>query len=63
MKVPITGANGQVGRALLKAVPSEAEAIGLPRTELDIGDERAVLNSVQVYRPDLIINTAACARS
>jgi dTDP-4-dehydrorhamnose reductase len=58
-KVLITGANGQVGRALLKTVPSEMTTLPLTRAELDIGDEQAVLNCIQSHRPDLIINTAA----
>jgi len=59
VKVIITGANGQVGRALLKSVPVNVTAIGLMRTDLDIGDREAVVGSVRSHRPDLIINTAA----
>ncbi len=59
MKVIITGANGQVGRALLKSVPAGFEAIGLARSQLDIGDMQAVLNAMQAQHPDLIINAGA----
>jgi dTDP-4-dehydrorhamnose reductase len=59
MKVLITGANGQVGRALLKTVPSGVVAVPLMRAELDISDEQAVVSGVQSHRPELIINTAA----
>ena len=59
MKVLITGAQGQVGRALLKAVPQAAHPVPMTRAELDIGDERAVMSSIQAHRPDVIINTAA----
>jgi dTDP-4-dehydrorhamnose reductase len=59
LKVLITGANGQVGRSLLKTMPAEAVAVGMTRKDLDIGDERAVLDSVQAHRPDLIVNAAA----
>jgi dTDP-4-dehydrorhamnose reductase len=59
LKVLITGATGQVGRALLKSVPAEMDAVGVTRAELDIGDEHAVMSSIQSHRPDVIINTAA----
>jgi dTDP-4-dehydrorhamnose reductase len=59
MKVMITGANGQVGRALLKSVPAHVNAIGLARAQLDVGDEQAVISLVQLERPDLIINAGA----
>lgn len=59
MKVLVTGANGQVGRALLKSLPGGVTAIGLTRTDLDIGDLEAVRRSVESHRPDLIINAGA----
>jgi dTDP-4-dehydrorhamnose reductase len=59
MKVVITGANGQLGRALLKVVPDGASAIGLTRADLDIGDHQAVMSYIQSQRPDLIINAGA----
>jgi dTDP-4-dehydrorhamnose reductase len=59
MKVMITGANGQVGRALLKSVPAHVSAAGLTRAELDIGDAQTVTSAVRSQRPDLIINAAA----
>src|ERR1700737_2947859 len=59
MKVMITGANGQVGRALLKTVPAQLNAVGLSRAELDIGDAQAVMSSMQSQRPGLIINAGA----
>src|SRR5882757_2761511 len=59
MKVMITGTNGQVGRALLKSVPAQVDAIGLSRGELDIGEAQSVMGSIQSERPDLIINAGA----
>jgi dTDP-4-dehydrorhamnose reductase len=59
MKVVITGANGQVGRALLKSVPAKVDAVGLLRADLDIGDAQAVMSLIQLQRPDLIINAGA----
>src|SRR5882757_2869347 len=59
MKVMITGTNGQVGRALLKSVPAQVDAIGLSRGELDIGDAQSVMSSIQSEHPDLIISAGA----
>src|SRR4051794_7526551 len=59
MKVLITGANGQVARALLSRIPTGVSAVALPHAELDIGDGQAVLSSIQSQRPDLIINAGA----
>src|SRR6266850_3585733 len=59
MKIMITGANGQVGRALLKSVPTQVNAVGVSHAELDIGDAQAVMSSIQSQRPDLIINAGA----
>ncbi|WP_380879043.1 NAD(P)-dependent oxidoreductase [Sphingomonas sp. DBB INV C78] len=59
MKALITGAGGQVGRALLAAAPSGWEVVGLDRAGLDIGDETAVLRAVRTHGPNLIINAAA----
>jgi dTDP-4-dehydrorhamnose reductase len=59
MKVIITGANGQVGRALLRSVPAQVSAAGLAHAQLDVGDAQAVMGSIQSQRPDLIINAGA----
>jgi dTDP-4-dehydrorhamnose reductase len=57
--VLITGANGQLGAALLAKVPSSVRATGLSRTELDIGDGDAVSRVVAKFRPHTIVNAAA----
>src|SRR5262245_23516454 len=59
MRVMITGANGQVGRALLESIPTQMTAIGLTRADLDISDHQAVLSVTQSQAPDLIINAGA----
>lgn len=58
-KVLITGAGGQVGRALLDAVPDDFQAIGCTYADLDIGSREAVLAFVGRERPAVIINAAA----
>ncbi|MDX3883419.1 MAG: dTDP-4-dehydrorhamnose reductase [Sphingomonas sp.] len=59
MRVLVTGAAGQLGRALLASAPPRVEAIGLDRAALDIGDEAAVEDAVHRLRPALIVNAAA----
>lgn len=52
----VTGANGQVGQALIQRAP---QAIGLPRAALDIADAEAVGRCLQEQRPALVVNCAA----
>ena len=59
MKVLITGARGQLGRALLATAPPNARIVALDRDMLDIGERDEVLAKVDAERPDLIINAAA----
>jgi dTDP-4-dehydrorhamnose reductase len=55
----ITGAAGQVGSALLRSAPSQAELQALTHQQLDITDARAVHAAVAARDPQLIINAAA----
>jgi dTDP-4-dehydrorhamnose reductase len=55
----ITGAGGQVGRALLDAVPANFEAVAYAHADLDIGVGEAVRDCVRHHRPAVIINAAA----
>ncbi|HEY1879952.1 MAG TPA: dTDP-4-dehydrorhamnose reductase [Caulobacteraceae bacterium] len=59
MKVILTGAAGQVGRALADAAPAGWRLTALTRSDLDIGDEAAVARVVETLAPDLIVNAAA----
>lgn len=59
MKVLITGAGGQLGRALQMTAPADAVLLAVDRSRLDIGDREAVMACVQAERPDVIINAAA----
>ena len=59
MKVLITGAAGQVGRALADSSPPAAQLTGMSHQQLDVGDVAAVASCVQELRPDIIINAAA----
>ncbi len=55
MKILVTGAGGQLGRALVESLGAR----GLTRSELDIADADAVRSLLSTLRPDLVINAAA----
>lgn len=59
MRVMITGASGQLGRALVKSALPDAELRALSHADLDITDEAAVATAVTSFRPQLLFNTAA----
>ncbi|MBV9912274.1 MAG: sugar nucleotide-binding protein, partial [Sinobacteraceae bacterium] len=50
MKVLITGAAGQVGRALADSSPAAAQLTGMSHQQLDVGDVAAVASCVQELR-------------
>lgn len=59
MKALITGANGQVGRALLQTAPENTDAVAVDRTQLDITSAEVVAEAIRREAPSLIINAAA----
>jgi len=59
MKVLLTGAAGQLGRALSRTRPAVTELVALARAELDVGDARAVEAAISRHRPDVVLNAAA----
>ncbi len=59
MRVLITGGEGQLGRALSRALGDGHEVLGRTRGELDVTDGAAVLRSVLHNQPDVVINCAA----
>jgi dTDP-4-dehydrorhamnose reductase len=54
----ITGAAGQLGRALVAAAPSGWDVVPCGRAELDVGDEAAVARVLRRARPALVLNAA-----
>lgn len=59
MKALITGANGQVGKELIKTAPADVELTALTRQQLDICSEADVSALIESVKPDVIINAAA----
>ncbi|MFC3100226.1 dTDP-4-dehydrorhamnose reductase [Altererythrobacter lauratis] len=59
MKVLVTGATGQLGRALQQSAPPDCDVTAVDRAELDLTDGAAVRTFVHALKPDLLINAAA----
>jgi dTDP-4-dehydrorhamnose reductase len=58
-RVLVTGADGQVGRALLKSFAGSAEVIACNRDSLDLANADQLREKVRVVAPDIIINAGA----
>ena len=59
MKILITGANGMLAREVKEKFEKENELILTDVSDLDITDEKAVMEYVKTTKPECIINCAA----
>jgi dTDP-4-dehydrorhamnose reductase len=59
MRVLITGAAGQLGRAIVDRLGSEHEVIAWTRSEIDLTNHRGVRESIVKVRPNAIVNCAS----
>lgn len=59
MHILITGASGQLGRALQRAMPTDIACTALSRDALDITDPSAIATELHRLRPTCVINAAA----
>jgi len=58
-KVLVTGAAGQLARAIVEAFAGDHEVIALARADLDITDAAAVEARIDAERPAIVINCAS----
>ena len=58
-RVLVTGADGQVGRALLSEYGSVAELVGCNRQALDLSNPDQIRSKVREVAPDVILNAGA----
>jgi dTDP-4-dehydrorhamnose reductase len=58
MRILITGANGQLGRAL-QGTLADNDLIALSHQQLDIAQLQQVRDALRFYRPALVVNAAA----
>ena len=58
-RVLVTGADGQVGRALLKCFDGSAELIACSRNSLDLANADQIRKRVRDVAPDIIVNAGA----
>ncbi|MFN5552161.1 MAG: sugar nucleotide-binding protein, partial [Hyphomonadaceae bacterium] len=60
-KILILGSNGQMGRASMRALTREPDAIDVVALgrELDICDHALVASKLKEIKPDIVLNTAA----
>jgi dTDP-4-dehydrorhamnose reductase len=59
VRVLIAGAEGQLGRVLLRSAPADLEVRALGHAQLDIADLRCVERTITEVAPDVIVNAAA----
>jgi len=62
MRLVVTGAGGDLGRAFLALVPAHHDVHAFDRHNLDVGDHDAVRQIVEPLRADAILNFAAFTR-
>ena len=62
MRIVVTGAGGDLGRAVLARMPGHHEVFAFDRDALDVGDHDAVRQVVEPLRTDAILNLAAFTR-
>ncbi|MEK8131074.1 dTDP-4-dehydrorhamnose reductase [Paenibacillus filicis] len=59
MKVLVTGATGQLGQDVVSLFAESHQVVGLGSKQLDIVDDKACMEQVQQFQPDVIIHCAA----
>ncbi len=58
-KVLVTGANGQLGRALVREFSISHEVVGITKKDADITDNTEISKIISRHRPQYVLHTAA----
>ncbi len=58
-RILVTGADGQLGRALLKRFDGSAEVVGCNRNTFDLSNAQEIRKRVRDIAPDIILNAGA----
>lgn len=59
MRILLSGATGQLGRAFARTLPALGQVFAPGRKEFDLSSEADMRRVLDQFRPDLIVNTAA----
>jgi dTDP-4-dehydrorhamnose reductase len=59
MRIAVTGAAGQLGRALVAVLGGEHDVRGWARADVDVTDAGSVMDAVMATRPDALVHAAA----
>lgn len=59
MKILLTGAKGQLGRCFIDRLPEDWNIFATDASELDITNQDMVMDTVEKFLPDVIVNAAA----
>jgi dTDP-4-dehydrorhamnose reductase len=58
-RIAITGATGQLGRALIECSPSHTDIVAVSRPDVDITDWKRVRSAIAIAAADIVIHAAA----
>jgi dTDP-4-dehydrorhamnose reductase len=59
IKILLTGKDGQLGKALVKKMPTGIELVALGRQDLDLSNTKACHDAVLKHKPNWVINAGA----
>jgi dTDP-4-dehydrorhamnose reductase len=59
MKVVVTGAGGQLGKALVASAPADLMVTALSRAECHLVEPASITAAIAAHRPDVLVNAAA----
>ena len=61
MKILITGASGQLGADCCEVLRHDHTLVEMSKQDLDITNEKAVIEALKEHTPEIVLNCAATA--